>query len=229
MHGEFPNHIEVGYGAAFAGCGGLIENNIITGSLVKDRGSAFYQCNGRIRNNTVVGNWGPSVIDSCSAFIDNNIFYQGENPPYLSIVGDFVEGMGLNLIQGIGETDERENFDLPPLFVDEAGGDFRLQPHSPCIDRGGDFGSTVDYDGNPRGVDGSSRSGYRGGETDIGAFEYQGPYVRYGDLTADGDLDPLDLFVFQKGWMSPTAPSAPSDLNWDRKVDSKDLLILRGE
>jgi hypothetical protein len=58
------------------------------------------------------------------------------------------------------------NIFVPPLFVDEAGGNFRLQQGSPCIDTGSDalsVGST-DLDGNPRVVNGT---------VDMGAYEFQ--------------------------------------------------------
>jgi len=57
------------------------------------------------------------------------------------------------------------NITNAPLFVDEAGGNFRLQGGSPCIDTGSDIyasGST-DLDGNPRVVNGT---------IDMGAYEF---------------------------------------------------------
>jgi hypothetical protein len=59
------------------------------------------------------------------------------------------------------------NFTNAPLFVNEANGNFRLDPPSPCINTGYNpyaAGST-DFDGNPRIVSGT---------LDIGAYEYQG-------------------------------------------------------
>jgi hypothetical protein len=53
-----------------------------------------------------------------------------------------------------------------PAFVDEAGGNYRLQFDSPCINSGTNafVGSSVDLDGNPRIVDGT---------VDMGAYEHQ--------------------------------------------------------
>ena len=184
---------------------------------------------GTIRNNTVVNNPtynGQSVFYDCQGNIWNNIIYQGEG---VEIEDPLVDSESSNpsgcLIQGLQTGGSSGNFDLPPLFVDELADDYRLQPHSPCIDRGGDSGATEDYDGNPRGVDGTSRPGTTS-QFDIGAFEYQGPYVQAGDLSGNGIPDPMDLFIFQKDWMETTNASVSTHMNWDGKIDALDLVIL---
>jgi hypothetical protein len=57
------------------------------------------------------------------------------------------------------------NFTNPPMFVDLTGGNFRLQPNSPCIDAGNNSYVTTatDLDGNPRISDGI---------VDVGAYEF---------------------------------------------------------
>jgi hypothetical protein len=77
------------------------------------------------------------------------------------------------------------NFSNEPLFVDLAGGDLRLQMGSPCINAGNNAYAvgTTDLDGNPRIV---------GGTVDVGAYEWQGPYLNVaanagGAVTRDPD------------------------------------------
>jgi uncharacterized repeat protein (TIGR02543 family) len=77
------------------------------------------------------------------------------------------------------------NFTNAPLFVDLPGGDLRLQMGSPCINAGNNASAvgTTDLDGNPRIV---------GGTVDVGAYEFQGPYLNVaatagGSVTRDPD------------------------------------------
>jgi hypothetical protein len=59
------------------------------------------------------------------------------------------------------------NFTAAPLFVDQAGGNLRLQPSSPCVNAGNNayVVGTTDLDGLPRIVFGI---------VDVGVYEYQG-------------------------------------------------------
>ncbi|MCA9411336.1 MAG: right-handed parallel beta-helix repeat-containing protein [Candidatus Omnitrophica bacterium] len=229
VFGPVTNPLFVGRGGGFFFCNGLIESNIVVRNRASEDGAAFHRCGGTIRNNTIVNNptqRGQSVFYSCKGSIWNNIIYQGEG---VEIEDPLVDSESSNpsgcLIQGLQTGGSSGNFDLPPLFVDELADDYRLQPHSPCIDRGGDSGATEDYDGNPRGVDGTSRPGTTS-QFDIGAFEYQGPYVQAGDLSGNGIPDPMDLFIFQKDWMETTNASVSTHMNWDEKIDALDLVIL---
>jgi hypothetical protein len=59
------------------------------------------------------------------------------------------------------------DFTNAPRFVDQFGGNFRLQTNSPCIGTGnnGNVSTSTDLDGRPRIV---------GGTVDVGAYEFQG-------------------------------------------------------
>jgi hypothetical protein len=65
------------------------------------------------------------------------------------------------------------NLDIDPLFVDADAGDLRLRPDSPCVDAGAYVdGLTEDFEGDPRGYDGSAEPRGDGSDYDIGADEY---------------------------------------------------------
>lgn len=67
------------------------------------------------------------------------------------------------------------NFTNAPRFIDEVGGNYRLQTNSPCIGAGNNtyIRADKDLDGRPRTV---------GATVDVGAYEFQGAGV--GELTA---------------------------------------------
>ncbi len=79
-----------------------------------------------------------------------------------------------------------DNFDTPPQFVNAAGGDYRLAPLSPCIDRGnnGSVSMATDLDGNPR---------IQNTVVDVGAYESPagiGIYSTNGILIRIGSASP---------------------------------------
>jgi hypothetical protein len=124
------------------------------------------------------------------------------------------------------------NITNAPLFVDQAGGNLRLQSTSPCINRGLNSYATgsIDLDGNPRIV---------GGTVDVGAYECQSPalldyYVwlqSYGLSTAaaqtyaDSDNDGMNNW---QEWVAGTDPtSAASVLRLLPPVVAPAALLLR--
>jgi hypothetical protein len=108
------------------------------------------------------------------------------------------------------------NITNAPLFVDQIGGNLRLQTNSPCINAGNNLDVTVtnDLDGRPRII---------GGTVDIGAYEFQGSNLsefigwlqQYG-LPTDGSVDFLDLDGtgmnnWQK-WIAGLNPTNPASV-----------------
>ena len=174
-----------GFGGGVAIC--WIWQSIISGNTASTGGGGTYSVS-EGRNNTIVGNY-------CSAFSGAGgtfggvfydcIIYYNSNPS-----GSLNQNyFGLNGNNNCTTPNAGSLLNNPPLFLDLAGGDYRLQPYSPCINAGskGAAFTTIDLSGNPRVV---------GGTLDVGAYEFQSPtsllsYAwahRYGIIT-DGSAD----------------------------------------
>jgi hypothetical protein len=120
------------------------------------------------------------------------------------------------------------NISVDPVFVDQDNGDYHLSVESPCIDAGGEIPNfnDVDFDLNPRGVHSINVPRGDGSGYDIGAFEYQGPFILASDADGSETVDEIDLFDFSSGWGAAPAESDPRDFDANWEVDALDLFVL---
>jgi hypothetical protein len=121
-------------------------------------------------NNTIYsgGNTGTIISTSgAAAAIKNNIVYGGSYGIIAdnNAVEDFNDVFGASTANYNGFVPGINSVQLDPLFVNNSS-DFHILSTSPAIDAGTNVGLTNDYAGNPI---------Y--GTPDIGAYEYQPPYI----------------------------------------------------
>ena len=172
----------------------VITNCVLTGNSAGFGGGAY---GGTLNNCTLTGNsfvgWGPcscagSGGGAAGGTLNNCIVYDNRGPwseNYANATLNYccTTPMPTN---GVG------NITNAPLFLDSAGGNFRLQANSPCINAGNNAytTNTTDLDGRPRIV---------GGTVDFGAYEFQPgisnafiAWLRQYGLPTDGSADATD-------------------------------------
>ncbi len=160
------------WGGGLAGCLGTIQNNLITSNSGRVHGGGISGCNAIIQNNTIWGNSAPDGggLYRCQGTIRNCIIWQNTAltgaqlydcvTPSYSCIQDWTGG-------GTG------NIADVPLLVDPGNGDFHLDYGSPCIDAGCIINDLPnDFEGDPRGFDGSVEPRGDGSDYDIGADEF---------------------------------------------------------
>lgn len=140
-----------------------------TGGAITAYNNVFVQ-NNVLSDQPVIQDKG--TVNTVSIY-QNNITYQRGTAEYNVLINtpDRSGGSGSvtasnNCLWGtsIKATSSYYTILADPLFLDVAGGDFRLKRNSPCRDAGTDVSLTTDYAGNPV---------PRNRTPDIGAYEYQ--------------------------------------------------------
>ncbi len=156
---------------------------------------------GEVRNNALQGN----TADDGGGII----FLGGGLQGILYENNDFDGNTPNDCANLPGSKCSQDQFFLPPLFVDPAGGDYRLRFDSGLIDIGTGAGApSVDLAGRARPVDGD----LAGGATpDIGAWENQGEVTRLRfdsktDLSWDGSANLAVTFDVYRDPLSALGP-----------------------
>ncbi len=162
----YVNDVFVGNGALGGGGGAVQVGYFATPTFV----------NCTFNGNTATGGGGAFFVSSSAALasVVNGILW-GNTSPEIRLQYSGEAAVAFSDVQG--GYPGPANLDVDPLFVDVPGGDLRLLPASPCIDRAdGALAPPVDFAGAPRYDDpahpnlGSGAPDY----ADLGAFEFQG-------------------------------------------------------
>ncbi len=140
--------------------------------------TSVYLTNCTFYGNTASNAGGALRLDEMEYDVRNCIFWN-DTPDEIDLSGSSTGSVTYSLVEG-GHTGEG-NLSDPPLFVDEASGDFHLRTASPAVDTG------TDEDAPDVDLDGIARP--QGDGFDMGAYEYDGPPVFTLTLALEGQGD----------------------------------------
>ncbi|MGN6554773.1 MAG: choice-of-anchor Q domain-containing protein [Verrucomicrobiota bacterium] len=196
--------------------GGNLENCIVIGNRAQNGGGMY---DGSARNCTIISNTastsgGGFYSVTPTAVPINCIMYY--NNASAGSSGDSYGPFATNCCVLNASVERSSNFTNAPVFVNLAGGDYRLAATSPCINSGLNqyAAAELDFDGNPRVVNGL---------VDVGAFEYQSPgstlpyaWLLNHGLSLDGSVDHFDSdgdgHDNWQEWVSSTDPTNSSSV-----------------
>ena len=188
-----------GGGGAFQG---TLNNCVLTGNHSPEYGGGAWL--GVLNNCTLSGNSANSVGGAYLTTLNNCIVYHNTGSNHSRATLNYCCTTPL-------PSGRSGNFTNAPLFVDEPGGDRRLQNTFPCINGGRNIYA-------PAGLDMDNHVRIVGGTVDVGAYEFQTPsslisyaWLQQYGLPTDGSADfadsDADRFNNWEEWRCLTDPT----------------------
>jgi hypothetical protein len=183
-----PGSRNLGGGGGGGAYGGTLNNCTLSGNSAGYGGGASW---GTLNNCALTGNSAEYGGGAVGGTLNNCIVYLNTAPNganYNQQSGGILNYCCTTPLPTNGEG----NFTNAPLFVNQAGGDLRLQASSSCINSGLNAYAPagLDVDGHPR---------IAGGTVDVGAYEFQSPqsaisyaWLQGYGLPSDGSVDFTD-------------------------------------
>ena len=172
---------------------GAIRSAYVYDSLIVSNNAtwAFLYAGANAYNCTIYGNTGGGVGDQCVAY--NSIIY-GNTGAQIGGSPGCTNCCSSGYFPGTG------NIVANPLFVNAAGGDYRLRADSPCVDTG-----NAAFLANADGTDYAGAARIQGGKVNMGANETTVGSVT-ASATSGGTLTPSGAFLLTNDFTFVAAP-----------------------